>query len=431
MFVNAFSWIFRGASLNRNHFILSALQSVSIFASLASQLLMAQKIGPGIELDSYFAAIGFAMAFIGSLGTGSIYLLPARIRADSQTLEHQKKIAGAGVVAVAALGIVAAIVSIILFSANSFISQQPHAAEHTIMLFGLAWGSAFASIVAAAWGAVGNSQGRVIGAITFGMVPPAAMASYLFGTASPTVVGMAGAQLVGICVQTMGLAWTYRSLCSFRGLDRKAFVRIIGNLPVAVAGAFCFSAYSAVDAWLAPSIGEGVMSHQALAQRLVIAFCAILSAGPFMLAASITANMLDEGRRQDAWKYTLQAAKKLILLCLVASAAAPWIGHWAISILFQRGAFGLNDTNAVSTAVTILLTGSGPMLATAVAFRVLHNTGNGSNVAFFSLAWVFLYATIAKLLSAWLGSLALSVAYVAAWSLISFAAYFNLSRSLK
>jgi len=392
---------------------------------------MAQRIGPGIQLDSYFAAIGFAMAFVGSVGTGGIYLLPARIRADSQTPEHQLKIAGAGVVAVAVLGIIVAIVSAILFSANRFITQQPYSAEYAILLIVLGWAGAYGSILSAAWGAVGNSHGRVVGAITLGMVPPAAMASYLFGAPSPTVIGIAGAQLIGICIQTMGLAWTYRSLWTFMGLDRRAFVRIVVNLPVAVAGALCFSAYSAVDAWLAPSLGDGVMSHQALAQRLVIAFCAILSAGPFMLAPSTTANMLDEGRRQDTWKYTLQAAKKLILLCLLASAAAPWIGHWAISILFQRGAFGLNDTNAVSTAVTILLIGSGPMLATAVAFRVLHNTGNGSNVAFYSLAWVFLYATIAKLLSSWLGSLALSVAYVAAWSLISFATYFNLSRSLK
>jgi len=430
MSIAAFSQLFLGFALNRHHFGLSLLQAMSIFASLSAQLLMAQRIGPGLQLDSYFAVIGFAMAFVGSIGTGGTYLLPARIRADGQTAGHQLKIAGAGVVAVATLGIVVAVVSAILFSTNRSTSQQPQFPEYALLLIGLGWASAYTSILAAAWGAVGNSHGRVVCVIVFSVVPPTVMALYLYSTLSPNVVGIAMAQLVGICVQTMGLAWTYRSLWTFRGLDRGAVVRIVGNLPVAVAGALCFSAYSAVDAWLAPSLGAGVMSHQALAQRLVIAFCAVLSAGPFMLAPSITATMLEEGQRQDAWKYTLHAAMKLILLCLVASAATHWVGHWAISVLFQRGAFGFNDTHAVSNAVTILLIGSGPMLATAVAFRVLHNTGNGLHVAYLSLAWLLLYATFASLLSVWLGSLALSIAYVAAWSLILLTTYFLLSRVL-
>ena len=76
---------------------------------------MAQRIGPGLQLNSYFAAIGFAMAFVGSVGTGGTYLLPARIRAESQIAEHQLKVAGAGVVAVATLGLIVAIISAILF----------------------------------------------------------------------------------------------------------------------------------------------------------------------------------------------------------------------------------------------------------------------------------------------------------------------------
>lgn len=431
MSVAALSQVFWEVALNRHHFELSLLQAISIFVSLSAQQLMAQRIGPGLQLDSYFAAIGFAMAFVGSVGTGGTYLLPARIRTDSQSAEHKLKIAGAGVVAVAALGMIVAKISVILFLTNRSSWQQVLASENDMLLIGAGWASAFTSVLAAAWAAVGSSQGLVVGSITFAMLPPAAMASYLFGTQTPSIEGMAGAQLAGIWVQTIGLAWIYRAHWTFRELDHQAVVRIVGNLPLAVAGALCFSAYSAVDAWLAPSLGAGVMSHQALAQRLVIAFCAVLSAGPFMLAPSITATMLDAGRRRDAWKYSLQAAMMLILLSWVASAGTHWIGHWGISILFQRGAFGLNDTQAVTTAVTILLIGSGPMLATAVAFRVLHNTGHGLQVAYLSLAWVVLYAAFAELLSVWFGSLALSISYVAAWSIIAFTTYFLLSKTLE
>ena len=150
-----------------------------------------------------------------------------------------------------------------------------------------------------------------------------------------------------------------------------------------------------------------------------------------MLAPSITATMLDEGLKQDAWKYTFKAAKVLIVVCLFTSACTLWIGQWAIGLLFQWGVFGTSDTQAVTIMLTILLIGAGPMLASAVAFRVLQNTGNSLHIAYLSFTWVILYALFAKLFNVRFGNLSLSIAYVVTWSLIALAAYILLARNLK
>jgi putative peptidoglycan lipid II flippase len=416
--------------LIRQNIYLSALQLVSLVVTLGAQMLIAQRIGPGLQLDAYFAVIGFAAALVGSIASGATYLLPARIRSAGNTAGQQAEIAGHGVLASSAVGIIVALTSAVFFLIL-MTEQQDLTVNYDILLVILGWLGALTSVLATSWGAVGNAHGKVIGAIIFSMLPPLSMAAYLLHVDSPTVLEMAGAQLIGICFQAISLAWLYRIHWSLARFDQRVVSRLVGEFPLAAAGTLCFSAYAAVDAWLAPSLGVGVMSHQSLAQRLVIAFSGVVSAGPFMLASSITANMLDEGRGQDVWKYTLRAGIILTLLCIIASAATLWIGQSVIGIVFQRGEFGPSDTQAVSKLVTILLVGAGPMLASAVAFRVLHNKGCSRYVAILSLAWIALYTSFANLFSTYFEYLSLSIAYVLAWSVIACGVYIALGRILK
>jgi peptidoglycan biosynthesis protein MviN/MurJ (putative lipid II flippase) len=417
--------------MNLRNFMLSSLQLGLLIVSLGAQVLMAEKIGPGQQLDSYFAAFGFAMAWVGSVAVSGTYLLPARILTDGHTTDQKSAIAGNGVMAIAAVGFCVAIISMVVFLAGVATREQTYPGDYDKLLIGLSWTVALTSVLAAAWGAVGNAYGRVVGALALGILPQAFMVSYLLVAKEPSVVSMLGAQVVGISVQTVCLARIYRMHWSLIGLDLRVVVRIAGNLPVAAAGALCFSAYAAVDAWLAPGFGEGVLSHQALAQRLVIAFSAVLSAGPFMLATSIVSTMLDAGRAQDVWTYTFKSGIVLTGLCLVGSALTPWIGEWVISMLFQRGSFSASDTHAVSSVLTVLLMGAGPMLASAVAFRVLHAMGHGLQVAILSVSWLFAYTIVAKFISIWFGALSLAIAYVVAWSTVVLATFFCVAHALR
>ncbi len=406
------------------------LQLVSLVVTLGAQVLIAQRIGPGLNLDTYFTVIGFAGALVGSIANGATYLLPASIRADGKTPNQQATIAGHGVVASAAAGIMVSVASAIFFILLVATGKKGDAVNYDIVLVLLGWTSALTSVLFTSWGAVGTAHGRVTETIIFSMVPAASMATYLVGVDLPTVVGMAGAQLAGICLQAISLAWCYRMYWTFAGLDHWFVGQFISKFPLAAAGTLCFSAYAAVDAWLAPSLGVGAMSHQSLAQRLVIALGGIISAGPFMLAPSITATMLDEERTKEVWKFTSRAGICLTALCLIASAATLWVGQFVIGALFQRGEFGPNDTKAVTTQVTTLLLGAGPMLASGVVFRVLHTKGCVRQIAILSLAWVILYALLAKILAVYFDALSLSLAYVLAWSATACGAYITLARAL-
>ncbi len=394
-------------------------------------MLVAQRIGPGLQLDIYFAVTGFASALVGSIAAGATYLLPALIRANGKTVSQQALIAGNGVAATAAVGIIVALSTAVIFIANERPEQQNLAINYYYLLVFLGWACVLTTALATAWAAVANSHGRVIGTISFGTLPPTFIFIYLAWTGSPNVLGLTGFQLIGICLQTIGLSWLYRTHWNLPCIDYKEVARIAARLPMAAAGALCFSAYSAIDAWLSPSLGVGAMSHQAIAQRLVIAFSAIVSAGPFMLTPSITATMLEGGREDAVWKYITRTGITLTAICVFASALTPWLGNLVISILFQRGEFGSSDTQAISLIVTILLIGAGPMLATAVAFRVLHNKNCNRQVVSLSLAWVSFYAIFANLLSTYFGALSLSIAYSLAWVIIAIATFFTLARKLR
>ncbi len=412
------------------NFRLSVLQLFSLVVTVGAQMLIAQKFGPSLELDAYFTVVGFASAFIGSIASGVTYLLPARVRSHGKTAEQQITIAGNGVIATAFMGIIFTLASAVIFVMCLMTNQHVQTLKYDKLLVFLGWAGALISVLATSWASVGNAHGRVIGSIIFSILPPAFILTYLLKLETPSIVGIVGAQMLGICLQTICLAWLYKSHWSFARLNYMDICRLAGKIPLAAAGTLCFTAYPAVDAWFASDLGVGVMSHQSLAQRLVIAFSGIVSAGPFMLTASITAAMLDKSQKQEIWKYTFYVGIKLALLCFIASTFTPWIGQPLISLLFQHGEFRSSDTEVVSTIVKILLIGAGPMLATAVAFRVLYSLNESTLVAIIGLTWVVLYALFITLLSSHFGDLSLCISYVLAWSITAIGTYSALARVL-
>lgn len=157
------------------------------------------------------------------------------------------------------------------------------------------------------------------------------------------------------------------------------------------------------------------MSHQALAQRLLIAFSAVLSAGPFMLAPSRVAEMLAQDERHAVWRYLLRSSVAMCLCCWLAAVLALNPGRMVIEVFFEHGAFDAQDTDAVTRSLSCLLIGAGPMLSTAIAFRVLHALGRHGDVAAISCCWLALYAASSWGLADRLGSIALSTSYSGSW----------------
>jgi peptidoglycan biosynthesis protein MviN/MurJ (putative lipid II flippase) len=416
---------------NREYVRLSLLQLAALVASLGAQILIAQRIGPSAPLDSYFAITGFAATFVGGLASGAFYLIPGLLLGLNQTEARKSQLAGNGLVAVTLLGLVVSVLSVIIFLTTMVTPQKNFGIQHETLLVGLGWTGAFFSVTVAAWGAIGHSHGRTIAFTTLGILPYAAASSYLLSVTTPTVTGLAASQLIAAGLQAASLGLIYHKYWSLKGLNYQTITQIMGQLPLAGIGAFCFTAHSAIDAWIAPAIGQGVLSHQALAQRLVIALGAVLTAGPFMLAPSITAALIIDNRYRDTLKFCLRVGGILTSICLVASVATLSIGRCLITFTFERGAFGSDDTDAVVKNLSILLLGAGPMLSTTIIFRVFHNLSKYRQMVYLSFAWVLIYGMFAKFLSDWLGLITLSVAYAVAWWLIGISAFLILLRYLR
>ncbi len=368
---------------------------------------------------------------IGCVAVGGTYLLPPRICSTQNDKISQSEIAGNCLMAMSFAGLIVTIISSIIFLINSDNSTLETDFANYGTLLTLGWFVAYISMLSTSWAAIANAHGYITGVVVFSILPQATIFLYLFYTIQPTIKSIIMCQLLGVCLQSIGLAILYREKWNLTKINYKIIINIIRELPLVILGSLCFSFYSVIDALYASQIGPGVMSYQAISQRLVLAFSTIISVTYFMLTPSITATLLEEGRVKEIWIYTLKTGIKLCAACFLASLATPTLGMYLINTIFQNGKFSENDGQNISDIIQILLLGVGPMLSTAIAFRVLHNMQNKSIIAFLSIAWVLLYFVNIKIFMNYVDLLSLSLSYVVSWIIVSFATYFLLAKKLK
>jgi len=399
------------------HLTLSATQLTALMMSLLSQLMMARHVGPGRALDLYFATTGFAAAAVGGIVVASTYLVPAHVRSALDRSASPGDGADAArdcLLAMLSCGALLSVLAIVAYGVVGIPHANGASASWWLLLI-CSWLAALLSIAVAGASGIGAAHGVVALPMVLGMLPPGLIVAYLALAGTPDVGELALAQSSGVAIQAIGLGVLLRGRWHVRHPHWPSIRSLIKLVPLAALGAVCFSGYAAVDALLAPRIGEGVLSHQAMAQRLVIAFGSVASAGPFMLAPSRMATLLTAGDRDAAWSYGLRAVLGLTAVMAFAAAMTQPVGRWLIKLLFEHGTFGSRDTVAVSQIVQILLLGAGPMLGTAVLFRILHGLHRPKYVAAASLAFLAAYGACAALLAEPLGPDALATAYSLAW----------------
>jgi putative peptidoglycan lipid II flippase len=402
----------------KRHLIISAIQLASLMASLASQVLLARLIGPGSELDLYFAALGFATAFVGSVGVAATYLVPALILQQKSLLFDSRLTAGSCLVALGLAALTLAAIGAAIFVLGTGMTASFQSLPDRSLIITLCWISASAAVVVAVFSAIGSAYQWIEWPMGFTMLAPVAVVGALLWPGKVSVATVAAAQCAGILVQTMALALLLRQHWVVRTVTVGATRSVLRVVPLAAFSGLCFSGYAIVDALLAPWLDEGVMSRQALAQRLVIAFGAVVSAGPFMLAPTRLVSLEGANERLNAWRYLLATSMAMCGVAWLTAALTTVFGRSFVGLLFQGGAFSAVDSDEVAHFLAYLLIGAGPMLATAVVFRLLHGLGRQREVASISCAWLALYGSLAWALKEMLGSSVLSIAYATSWLVI-------------
>lgn len=400
----------------RSNILISSVQLVTLVASLASQVLLALHIGPGVSLDAYFSAFGFSAAVLGGLVVASTYLIPPYINdAEKDTVGGAK--VGAGEVLVAFLGIALVLIfcgQLFLLVMRNKISPSITVDYIDVLIF-CGWSTAFLTVLTSVLTAIGVANKVILKPMVSGALPTLCVVAYLIISKSPAIKFVALVTTGGVLFQVLFLAWILRMHWTVKNIYFLKVTEVIRKIPLAAAGAICFSGYAAVDSVLGLHLGVGVLSHQALAQRLVIAFGAVLSAGPFLQAPTQLGEFLSAGLWDGIRNYVIRASLVMIGLTATASFLMPSIGVYAIELMFQYGNFSAHDTFAVSQVVSILLLGAGPMLSTAIVFRAMHTLHLSKYVAIISLFWFFAYASFSMVFINYFGVNSLAAAYAISW----------------
>jgi len=281
----------------------------------------------------------------------------------------------------------------------------------------ISWAAAFLTIITSALAAIGVAHKVITLPMVLGMLPTAFVATYLLVTTNPTVEYTAAASVGGVLTQAVLLACLMRHKWTLKQVTWPATRGLMKSIPIAAVGALCFSGYAAVDAVLGSALGDSVLSHQALGQRLVIAFGSVLSAGPFLLAPTKLGALVATRQWAAIIQYIERSSLTMVALTTVSYFLMPSVGALIIRYMFQHGTFSAADTQAVAAVVQVLLLGAGPMLATAIVFRALHAVHHRSHVAAISVIWFTAYILLSVCLMDSLSSMSLAVSYTISWAI--------------
>lgn len=398
---------------------LGVLQGAVLCVSLFSQVFIARHFGVGHELDRYFGVLGTALGVMGALSVATNYVLPPELvraltRNDVEVARNAAAEHGARILAwISALASAGAICMIVAAQLGARPAGAPDAG---MIIFG--WLIAATSACAGMFGAINTAYRRVALPLATSALPPAALSISLVISSDVDAARMLLAMLLGTSLQCLVLALSVRHRIAWDRLRLRWSKQESARLLIAAVGAACFSSYAVVDAFLAPELGVGALTLQSLAQRLTVAFGAVLSAGAFALAPDNFGRLIENGRFKDALRLFYRTAALMVGIALVACALTPWLGGFVLRLLFEGGNFKLAGVDQLTQVVTILLIGTGAMLSSAIGFRLLYALSSGVWVAGASLVWLVLYLVLALAFVA--GDLphALAWAYAVSWWMI-------------
>ena len=380
--------------------------------------MLMSRIGPSLDLDSYYSVIGAPLSFIGVITVASNYLIPALLVFENEKIFQIKNHAGNLLIAF----ILASLISLVIFTiyfclTNQFYSNTIGSTSSFYSAIILSCLAAFFSMLTTIFSAIGIACGKVIGSVLITPLPQLATLLYLIINADPQIFSMLVVLAVSFLLQATIVGcffWNYWTISTV-SIKRVSQILLL-VLPTSL-GALCFSSYSAIDAVLSPSLGVGVMSYQAFSQRIVIAIGSVLSIGPFLLSPNLISSLLINEDYFILWLHLKKIFLYLISSCCLGALLIFSIGPFIFGRLFQHGNFASSDVRAVVEITSILLIGAGSMLSVAIVFRVLFALHKFKIIVILGLGWTLMYGLIGFFLSYSANRNILAISYTITWTL--------------
>ncbi len=417
-------------------------------AGFVKELLVARQFGTSDELDAFLIAL-LLPSFCANVVAGAVApaLLPALMRARRPGPGQPQEDAAAVQAFVSEVSLILVValsgVTLLLAAAGrplleilgSGFGAQKAGLAHVLYLLLLP--SVLLSALAGLWAGLLNARHQFALAAASPMLVPLAIAALLVTAGGAlgaralvfgTLAGLLGqAVLLGGSVARQG----YRLTPRWHGAT-PALRQFLGQCPPMAAGLVFMSGTDLVDQAMAAMLGPGSVSALAYGNRVVSGVLGLTSAA---LGTALLPSFADMAARAD-WaglRHTVRTyARPALLLTACAALALFFLSTPLVRLLFERGAFGSDDTLVVSRVQACYALQIPFYTLSLFGVRLLSALSRNQTLMWICLVNLVVNAAGNYLLMQWLGvagiALSTSVVYLVSLGLIALALRAELRR---
>jgi putative peptidoglycan lipid II flippase len=421
--------------LHLREFQTTAAIVLNAVVGLVSQVVLASRIGPGWELDTFFRATSLPMAIVGISATAfGAVIIPAlahRSANGGDALELERRVIGFFLIAAVGIGIAGAGLT---FAFPRIVggSEDPRTVDALSDLLPTMWAFCAVSLLSQVFIVLHHVRRRFLVATMASSLLPA---SLLFGVLllypRAGIPSLAFAYLAGASVQLALLVLTLeRGVWPRLAPPYSEITRIMAGAAAPVLAVLLNTVGPVSDAFWAAPLSEGALSYVGVCIRLTVAIAAIMSTGiavvSFPNLAELAARGEDEAVRTELAHVLVRGLYVLLpIAALVYATREPLLG-----LLFERGAFSPADGAAIARILPYYLIGMvsiGCSNLVVRAFYALRETRPPAQIGVLSL---ILYIFISGVLSTILGVDGLGISYLVSWMILLLAQLHALGRRL-
>jgi putative peptidoglycan lipid II flippase len=243
-----------------------------------------------------------------------------------------------------------------------------------------------------------------------------------------SILSIAIGQLLGSIIILIILYWKIplRTKDASQSKFKIEFKDYISTLKYALVAMLCFTFFQTSDSYWAFNLGSSNLSYLSYNQRLIIAIGSLIIAGPTtLLIPGLTKLNLIEGKI-DFYKKTSEIITIVFSIASLFAVIVSVFSKQLIELIFQRGAFSLYDTIAVSNLLPKMLIGMVFMLCEVVLFRIMFIDKKNEQAALVGLLCAFFYFCLSGFFSSIFGVVGIAYSYFSTWVIIFFISIFFL-----
>jgi putative peptidoglycan lipid II flippase len=385
----------------RSSLLITVLSLLGSFLGLMVQLLMAQRYGAGVEVDTYLYAISTPTFVAGMIASLLSYTVVPRMAQNYGQVDKQHRLIASLLALSACIAAALVLASPLLrvlqkqiLPTNSTILQQ-HVLANLLLL---GWSIAGVQVLLAALCAILTGLKQAFTATLLNFGPYLGMLGLMIAAKDKGIEQMAYGLLYGTVASLLAAFYLLRVyiLGHWRKAAWEEIRTIVLRSPYTIIAMSCFSAYAVIDSYWAPRAGEGVLASLGYSQRIIIALGTLVVVGPSAILVPKFSEIIADGSRVA---FYVILKKTLVTTLVIGCALAMGLYAWAeplIQLLFTRGDFDQQDAARVAAVLQFCLPGMVCMLLSVISLRVLFCFQDvEKTAALLGLFWVVAYFSLA------------------------------------